>query len=233
MALPPVTIPRTPVTKHQRTTCPVSVQSIQTTIIYALVTNSFQCQGNRPARKGITAGNGKRELPVGAGRGRCGFYESKPIVRPKDLDSGNLAAAVPLGCDGQLTDAVDMGEADAEQVLFHLADNFADEPAGDGYREAVQAGGVKDGLAFCGTNPIPGGELSDLGLPVLLFLPGPVGGLGQDLLNFRIPIGFERREELVADAVAIEAEFGVGGVLTPGKGVFGKVLLDFRAGHLQ
>src|ERR1019366_3941949 len=85
--LPPVPISRPPVPKHERTANSFSIQSIQTTIIYAVITNQFQFDGAGRRRNGIPARRGDAKLPVPAlPRGHITrFCDTKPIERPKDL----------------------------------------------------------------------------------------------------------------------------------------------------
>ncbi len=73
-----------------------------------------------------------------------------------------------------------------------------------------------------------GARRSSSWLPPGFFVAGQRGHLGQMLAQSRVP-GFEKREKLVANAVAGIGQVAIGGVFAPGLAQFAEIGLDFCA----
>jgi hypothetical protein len=114
-------------------------------------------------------------------------------------------------------------EIDGAETAFGPLNGVADQAAADGKRKRKKRAAIHDYgagvMAEAG-----GGEAAELESPVLFFGAGEVRGVSEGGDDGGVPFPGELGQELVANAIAVEAGVGVGGVGAPGDASFAKVL---------
>ena len=83
---------------------------------------------------------------------------------------------------------------------------------------------------FPGRFQVKRDETGDFGGPVVFLGACPVGGGGKDIREGWVELR-QFREDIHADAVALEIHIGVGGVFAPGDAAGGEPLTNFVAAN--